>query len=82
MNSTAKYSSNTSAKVDTLFSSFNKFILENYEPSEVEHAKYQQEWEDLKRNLQASNMTELLAGSGKNPRNDTGRNEHLSTMSA
>jgi hypothetical protein len=42
MNSTAKYSSNTSAKVDTLFSSFNKFILENYEPSEAEHAKYQQ----------------------------------------
>ena len=35
MNSTAKYSSTTSAKVDSLFNSFNKFIIENYEPTET-----------------------------------------------
>ncbi len=42
MNSTAKYSSDTSSKIDSLFNSFNKFIVENYEPSEVENLKYQQ----------------------------------------
>ena len=33
MNSTAKYSSTTLTKIDSLFNSFNKFIIENYEPT-------------------------------------------------
>lgn len=30
MNSTSKYVSSTSSKVDSLYASFNKFIVENY----------------------------------------------------
>ncbi len=40
MNSTAKQGNNTLSKVDSLFDAFNKFIVENYEPSAEEQVKY------------------------------------------
>jgi hypothetical protein len=42
MNTTEKYVSNTSSKIDSLYQSFNKFIIENYTPTEAEQQKYEQ----------------------------------------
>lgn len=41
MNAASKYVNNISSKVDSLYESFNKFIIENYAPTNEEQVKYE-----------------------------------------